>query len=455
MGQSRHCGAGGDGYDTGDGGNGGTGGVGATGGAALSWGFAASAGGASGGVGGNGGTGANGGTGQNGGTSGSGVGAGASGAAGGTAGNGGNGGAGGTAGNGPGGNGSHGNGGMGGGGTDGATGASGVAFNPVLSRAYVANKSMTGGVSVIDTSNDQVVATISVGGGPSDMAVSSDGTRVYVTNSTSGNVSVINTADNTVIGTITVGSNPAALAVSPDGSRQYVGSNGALSVIDTATSTIVATISGYAGTATGVAVSPNGQLVYVVGAGYGLGSVYSTSTYLSVGDFLTYGSPTGVAVAPDGSTLWVASNGGFVEYDLNPASLSYNDDVFVSSADARAIAVAPDGTAYGARVIGGSGYHQHHPPTKAAVSRCGLERRHVPREPRVRMAPAVPVPQEAWAGSAVPAAPAGTSGRASPETETPAPQGPVAPPVLRARTGNWTFPAKSTSRLWVGRSPQP
>lgn len=176
-----------------------------------------------------------------------------------------------------------------------------------------------------------------------------------------GDVSVINTADNTVIGTITVGGNPAALAVSPDGSRLYVGSNGALSVIDTATSTIVATISVYAGTATGVAVSPNAQLVYVVGAGYGLGSVYSTSTYLSVGDFLTYGSPTGVAVAPDGSTLWVASNGGFVEYDLNPASLSYNDDVLVSSADARAIAVAPDGTAYGARVIGGSGYHQHHP----------------------------------------------------------------------------------------------
>ena len=54
------------------------------------------------------------------------------------------------------------------------------------------------------------------------MAVSPDGTRAYVTNLGSGTVSVIDTDTNTVIATITVGSGPAGVAVSPDGTRAYV-----------------------------------------------------------------------------------------------------------------------------------------------------------------------------------------------------------------------------------------
>ena len=77
------------------------------------------------------------------------------------------------------------------------------------------------------------------------MAVSRDGSKVYVTNSSAPNtVSVIDTAMNTVSATIPVGITPLGVAVSPDGSKVYVTNafSNTVSVIDTATNTVIATI---------------------------------------------------------------------------------------------------------------------------------------------------------------------------------------------------------------------
>ncbi len=110
-------------------------------------------------------------------------------------------------------------------------------------------------VSVIDTATDTVIATIlPVGLDPTGVAVSPDGSKVYVTNNVStvspfGTVSVIDAATNTVSATISVGFLPEGVAVSPDGSKVYVANNssfnpgtGTVSVIDTATNTVSATI---------------------------------------------------------------------------------------------------------------------------------------------------------------------------------------------------------------------
>src|SRR5712671_688732 len=68
--------------------------------------------------------------------------------------------------------------------------------------------------------------------------------NAYITNQSSSTVSVIDTATDTVIATIPVDLTPFGVAVSPDGSKVYVTniSSNTVSVIDTATNTVSATI---------------------------------------------------------------------------------------------------------------------------------------------------------------------------------------------------------------------
>jgi YVTN family beta-propeller protein len=94
----------------------------------------------------------------------------------------------------------------------------------------------------------------------------------YVTNTFTSNVSVIDTATNTVVATITienlpqcspsfsVGCEPAGVAITPDGAFAYVANQGGftVSVIDTATHTVVKTIE-VGGAPWGVAIKGSGQ----------------------------------------------------------------------------------------------------------------------------------------------------------------------------------------------------
>ena len=76
------------------------------------------------------------------------------------------------------------------------------------------------------------------------MAVKPDGTRAYVTNRGAGTVSVIDTATNTVTATIKVGTNPSDIAITPDGTLAFVTNTGSNSVtrIDTATNKVLWTV---------------------------------------------------------------------------------------------------------------------------------------------------------------------------------------------------------------------
>src|SRR5215470_11885649 len=83
--------------------------------------------------------------------------------------------------------------------------------------------------------------------------------NAYITNSGSNTVSVIDTATNTVVSTIPVGISPAGVAVTPDGSNVYVTNftSNTVSVIDTATNTVVSTIPvGSAPDAFGIFIRP-------------------------------------------------------------------------------------------------------------------------------------------------------------------------------------------------------
>ena len=95
------------------------------------------------------------------------------------------------------------------------------------------------------------------------MAVSQDGSRVYVNNGSSSSVSVIDAASNSVRATVQVGSFPGGVAVTPDGSKVYVANTGSNSVcvIATASAAVIVTIpKGSMGLGpNGVVVSPDAR----------------------------------------------------------------------------------------------------------------------------------------------------------------------------------------------------
>ena len=102
------------------------------------------------------------------------------------------------------------------------------------------------------------------------VAVSPDGKHLYVTNQADRTVSVVDTATNAVTATIPVGvaSGPVAVAVSPDSSLAYVvnlsiSSPDSVSVIDTATNTVIGAPIPVGTSSDGVAVSPDGRHLYV------------------------------------------------------------------------------------------------------------------------------------------------------------------------------------------------
>jgi uncharacterized repeat protein (TIGR01451 family) len=124
----------------------------------------------------------------------------------------------------------------------------GPAFNPASTLGYFlqscASTTAPGSVSVLSIPNNVTVATIPVGILPYDLALTPDGSRLYVVNARSNSVSVIDTANNTVIATVPVGNAPQSIAVTPDGTLVYVpnAKDSTLSLIQTSTNTVTATV---------------------------------------------------------------------------------------------------------------------------------------------------------------------------------------------------------------------
>lgn len=99
---------------------------------------------------------------------------------------------------------------------------------------------------------------------------------------------MIDTATNTVVATIPLasGSGPMGLAITPDGESVYVANNGndTASVIDTGTNTVVKTIS-VGSLPEDVAITPDGEFAYMTNNGSTTVSVIDTETKIVVKTF--------------------------------------------------------------------------------------------------------------------------------------------------------------------------
>ncbi|CAN5271506.1 hypothetical protein BH11ACT7_BH11ACT7_05340 [soil metagenome] len=231
----------------------------------------------------------------------------------------------------------------------------GIAITSDGSRVYVSNEADST-VSVIDTASNLVIATISVGAAPRGIAVTADGEYAYVANAGSHTVSVISTNPvaaeyNSTIATISLDSEPYLLTVSPDGTRVYVTSAvvGTVSVIETASNTVMTTVS--VADAFGVAVSPDSSRIYVTSGTSNSVTVLDAAT-LAVEATIAVIEPNSVAVSPDGKQIYVTSNYSSVAViDTDTASPDYNtvvSTIAVGDGVFYVIAGADGNTAYSA-----------------------------------------------------------------------------------------------------------
>ena len=212
------------------------------------------------------------------------------------------------------------------------------------SLAYVTG---TSNVSVINTTTNTVTANVTAGTNPFGVAITPDGMRAYVTNSTANTVSVIDTGTNTITATIPVGSSPWGVAITPDGKHAYVTNQNSsdVSVIDTGTNTVIATVPETQFTR-GIAIAPNGTRAYVVNNLAGNVSVIDTATNKEVASIAIGAGIQDIAITPDGTRAYIANFGAGNNGNVVVVNTATNAQIATITAGTNPyrVAISPDGT---------------------------------------------------------------------------------------------------------------
>jgi YVTN family beta-propeller protein len=184
----------------------------------------------------------------------------------------------------------------------------GIAITPDGSRMYVDNAEDSS-VSVFDTATNVPLMEIAVGQNPIGLAITPDGSHAYVSCQGSDTVSVIALATNTVIKTIPVGAgaNPIWVTISPDGSRAYVSNQYAdtISVVDTASNTVLTNIA-IGSLPFHSTFARDGRFLWVSVQGESVVKLVDTNTNTVVSSIPAGPVPRGIAFTPDGSRAYVA-----------------------------------------------------------------------------------------------------------------------------------------------------
>ena len=161
-----------------------------------------------------------------------------------------------------------------------------ISFSPDGKKGYIScfcntSSTLISFISVINTSNDSIIATIPVGDNPQGGCLSPNGSRLYVVSLNKLAINVINTSTNMITDTIVLENYPNDICINPDGKRVYVvnGGGNTVDVIDIMTKKVVATVK-VGRLPLGISITPDGTKVYVANQSDNTVSVINTITNL-------------------------------------------------------------------------------------------------------------------------------------------------------------------------------
>ncbi|HEX4789949.1 MAG TPA: beta-propeller fold lactonase family protein [Actinospica sp.] len=228
----------------------------------------------------------------------------------------------------------------------------GAVVSPSGRYAYV----IADAVFVIDASTLTIKRKFTENVGSAEgIAITPDGKGLYIAGGVH-TLKELNAYSGAVIATATTGTYPEPLAVSSDGSRVYVGNygDGTIQVFTADLSGQPATISGMSGP-TRLVLTPDGKTLYVANSLSHYVTAIDTATDAVIATIPTYGRPSGLSISPDGTTVYVATRSGHAS-SVQAISVARNHvvDTYPVGADTDAVALTPSGD-IGVAVVAGAG----------------------------------------------------------------------------------------------------
>ncbi|MCB0284444.1 MAG: DUF1513 domain-containing protein [Calditrichaeota bacterium] len=144
---------------------------------------------------------------------------------------------------------------------------------------------------------------------PFNLAITSDGERLFIACEASNSLIVLNTQSGKVKNEIAIGAQPHFVCFSPDEKKVYVSNRASdnISVIDTKTYKVISEI------AVGdepheMAVTPDGKILYVANAGTYDVSVVDLIQGKEIKRLAASRGPWGVSMSPDGRSVFISNN---------------------------------------------------------------------------------------------------------------------------------------------------
>jgi len=245
--------------------------------------------------------------------------------------------------------------------------AQGIVASPDGKRVYVG--SGVEGIVAMDAALAQAIPSESIGGftvgssaaiAPQALALSPDGTQLYVAdNRSDGVVRIVTLASRSYVSSPSFGTGrvPVAVAAHPDGTKVYVAvadpartSADFIAVLDPRTGIpAAATIALATGAGPkGIAFAPDGRTAYVSNHDANTVSIVDTTTDIVSATLSGFRAPAGIAISPDGKKVLVANGGDDSVTQIDTVSRALTSVAVVVSGVAVAapagITMSPDGT---------------------------------------------------------------------------------------------------------------